>query len=411
LSDAEVIPTGDSSLLARPYGAVMDFRAWLRSHGDALVAGILAVAMTAEVWAWADRDRSLVVVAGLLTTVPLVLRRRSTLVMFLLVSTGVRALTEVAPGFDNDSLSLVLAVFVSLYALGRHTNGWEAWLGGGLLVVQTGLFVHSDVGFSRADPGDVAFAVGFLGAPWLAGLTLRLRRDRERLLGAENDRLRTMQAEHAARAVAEERSRIARELHDVVSHAISVTVLQARGARRNLDVDAVAVRRALDAIEVTNAAALGDMRRLLAVLRDTEPEAAADDYAPQPSLSHLDRLVDHVRRSGVPVTVEVVGDEQQLPPGVDLSAYRIVQEALTNVLKHAADARATVTLDYCADALTVTVVDDGIPGPLDVGDSNGHGLIGIRERVAVVGGEVEAGPRPEGGVRGRCRLPYALEMS
>jgi signal transduction histidine kinase len=217
--------------------------------------------------------------------------------------------------------------------------------------------------------------------------------------------------------VAEERSRIARELHDVVSHAISVTVLQARGARATLGADPAAARRALDAIEQTNTAALGDMRRLLAVLRDTEPEGlAAGDHAPQPSLAHLERLVAHVRDSGVPVEVDVVGTPRDLPPGVDLSAYRIVQEALTNVLKHAADARARVILEYADDALAVTVTDDGIPGPLNAtvngsGPDGGHGLIGIRERVAVVGGDVEAGPRPEGGYQIRARLPFALEVS
>jgi signal transduction histidine kinase len=194
-----------------------------------------------------------------------------------------------------------------------------------------------------------------------------------------------------------------------------VTVLQARGARRCLDTDPATAREALDAIERTNTAALGDMRRLLAVLRDTEPDgsAAADDpHAPQPSLAHLDALVEQVRRSGVPVTVEVRGEPRPVPPGVDLSAYRIVQEALTNVLKHAADARATVVLEYAGDELAVTVVDDGMPGPLDGTDpGGGHGLIGIQERVAVIGGEVDSGPRPEGGFVIRARLPYSVEVS
>src|SRR3712207_42965 len=180
--------------------------------GDALLAAGLAVVITAEVLAWADHDRGLVVGAGLLLTIPLVLRRRSALVMFVLVSAGLQVITAVAPGFDNDSLSVVLAVFVSLYALGRHTRGREAWLGGVLFFVQAILFVEGDVGLSAADPGDIAFAFGFLGAPWVAGLTVRLRRERERLLGAENELLRTAQAEQAARAVAEERARIAREL-------------------------------------------------------------------------------------------------------------------------------------------------------------------------------------------------------
>ena len=165
--------------------------------------------------------------------------------------------------------------------------------------------------------------------------------------------------------------------------------------------------------EQTNTAALGDMRRLLAVLRDTEPEGrATDDHAPQPSLAHLDRLLEHVRGSGVPVSVEVVGRAQAVPPGVDLSAYRIVQEALTNVLKHSARAQARVVLEYADDALAVTVSDDGIPGPVRGTEAGGgHGLIGIQERVAVVGGEVTSGPRPDGGFELRATLPYALEVS
>jgi signal transduction histidine kinase len=269
------------------------------------------------------------------------------------------------------------------------------------------------VAISEVSLGSVAFAVGFVGGPWAAGLAIKLRRERETELNAENERLRREQEEQAARAVAEERSRIARELHDVVSHAISVTVLQARGARATLDSDLAAARRALDAIEQTNTAALGDMRRLLAVLRDTEPEGMTiDDHSPQPSLAHLERLLTHVRESGVPVEVDVVGSPQDLPPGVDLSAYRIVQEALTNVLKHTAEARARVVLEYADDALTVSVSDDGVPGPLNGTEpGGGHGLIGIQERVAVIGGEVVAGPGPDGGFEIRATLPYALELS
>ena len=212
-----------------------------------------------------------------------------------------------------------------------------------------------------------------MGGPWATGLALRLRRE----LAAANEQLRVEQEEKTRRAIAEERSTIARELHDVVAHAISVTVLQSRGARRLLGRDEDQVRRALDAIEHTNTQALGDMRRLLAILRDTEGDAAT---APQPSLSRLDDLLDDVRGSGLPVEVSTAGDNLDVPPGVDLSAYRIIQEALTDVFEHAGPATARVELTYGEDDLTLRVTDDGRVASAPNG-SRGHGLLGIRERL------------------------------
>ncbi len=385
----------------------MEIRGLLRRFGDPLLAGVLALVMSLELVAWARDDMAPATGAALLACLPLALRRRSPVASFLLVMTGIELLGWVQPGFDNDSFGLVAVLFIALYSLGRHTTGLEAWVGGAGLVAAMLLFVHDDGGLGQADLGDAGFALMFLGGPWAAGLAMRLRHEREITLGAENQRLHAEQEARAARAVAEERSRIARELHDVVSHAISVTVLQARGARRTLDSDPVAVREALDAIERTNTSALGDMRRLLAVLRDTEDEV--DEHAPQPTLARLDDLLGHVRQSGVPVEVETFGSARDLPPGVDLSAYRIVQEALTNVIKHSADATARVTLEYGDTDLAVSVVNDGTPRKNGTG--LGHGLIGIRERVAVVGGEVEAGPAPDGGFRISARLPYSLEVS
>ena len=386
----------------------------LRTYGDTIAAVLLAAAMTVELLAWADDDVVRSVASGLLATLPFALRRRTPLAAFLLVMTGTHVLGLVQPGFDNDSMSFVAAFLWALYSLGRHARGLERWLGAASLVVVMVLFAQSEGGLGQADLGDLAFLIGFVGAPWAAGLTIALRREREAALNAENRRLVSEQEELARRAVAEERARIARELHDVVSHAISVTVLQARGARRMLGVDEQQVRRALDAIEQTNTGALGDMRRLLAVLRDTErdhgTEPEHDDRSPQPSLAHLDGLVEHVRSSGVPVEVLSHGAPRDVPPGVDLSAYRIVQEALTNVLKHARGAPTTVKLRYSDDELEVSVCDSGGPHGPPTASGSGHGLLGIRERVAVVGGEVQAGPRPGGGFEVRVRLPYSLEV-
>ncbi len=402
MSLARVTSRGPSG----PYREPMEVRRTLDRYGDVALAVVLAAGATAELAAWADHDLAASVPFALLMTLPLALRRSAPVASLVMVMVGTNLLLWRQPGFDNDSAVLVLSFLLTLYSVGRHARGVEAWLGGAALVVVMAEFVRSES--TSPDLGDFAFVVAFVGAPWAAGLTLRLRREREGFLNRENERLRLEQAEREARAVAEERSRIARELHDVVSHAISVTVLQARGARRTLDDDPAAARRALDAIETTNTAALGDMRRLLAVLRDTEPDHL--DREPLPSLAHLDRLIDGVRGSGVPVDLDVVGAPRAVPPGVDLSAYRILQEGLTNVVKHASGP-ARVTVEYADDALSVAIENDGDRTADAMANGSGHGLIGIRERVAVVGGEVTAGPLDEGGYRVRARLPYSVETS
>lgn len=378
--------------------------AFLR-HGDLWVAVVLAVVLTTEIIRWRPDDLRPALAAGLLGTLSFALRRKTPLVSYLLVLAGMTGVLLFARDIDGTSIALTAAFLLAPYSLGRHSKGYEVWLGGLTVLIAVIMFdLYDD---SRIDLAGIAFGLAIMGGPWATGVAIKVRQRREMTLAARNRELERDQAEHARRAVAAERARIARELHDVVSHAITVTVLQARGARRQLDTSPDDVRRALDAIERTNTAALSDMRRLLAVLRDTEGDAG-DNRHPQPSLTRLDDLIHHVRESGVPVTVELVGDRSEVPRGVDLSAYRIVQEALTNVIKHAGEtASATVTLEYQPDALAVRVRDTG-RGPTEA-DGKGHGLIGIRERAAVVGGEVQAGPGPEGGFEIRARLPYALE--
>jgi signal transduction histidine kinase len=200
--------------------------------------------------------------------------------------------------------------------------------------------------------------------------------------------------------VLEERTRIARELHDVVAHAISVIVLQARGARHALATEPADARGALDSIEETAVQALAEMRRLLGMLRESDDEVA---LAPQPSLAHLDELVAHIREAGVPVDVHVEGAPRDLAPGVDLSAYRIVQEALTNALKHAGPTRARVVIRYGEDSIQLEVEDSGKGGATT--QDGGHGLAGIRERVELFGGDLESGPRSNGGYAVRATLP------
>lgn len=376
---------------------------FLRRAADPLLGLAVTLMYAWEVTAWDGARPGRLLAVAAVGGLGLSLRRRSPLVGFLLAAASTLAITQVAPGFDNDSLALVVTFFVSLYSLGRHTSGVERWVGAGGVLAFIVTFLLHEAGNGSVDSGDVGFATFFVGTPWAAGLVIRLRHEREHALSAENRRLELEQEERARAAVAAERARVARELHDVVSHAIAVTVLQARGGKKMLGVDDDEVRRALEAIEQTNTQALSDMRRLLSLLRDTEHGA---QLGPQPSLEHLEALVEQIRSSGMPVDLSVIG-HHAVPPGVDLSAYRIIQEALTNTLKHGGPgAQARVEVVYGDDDLQISVVDDGRTS--DHGHGRGHGLVGIRERVAVVGGEVDAGPVESGGFAVRARLPYAV---
>ena len=378
-------------------------------YGDRSLVSALAVLWAVELLRWHDARLALAIPLGVAACFLLLLRKRLPLVMVVLVLIAIRLVDVVAPGFEEEAISLPLLMVVAVYSLGRWGRGLQAWLGVGVVVACIASFV---IGDGANDASDVAFGVAYVGTPWAVGIAMRLHRDREAQLQVDAELLRSDQEASARRAVAAERARIARELHDVVSHAISVTVLQARGCRRLVGVDDAAVRRSLDAIEHTNTAALGDMRRLLAVLHDTE-DTAGHGFTPQPSLSRLEELLEQVRGSGLAVELEVFGEPGIVPPGVDLSAYRIIQEALTNVLKHAGtSARARVHVTYTPDDVDVAISDDGLlpfntDEPTRPGD--GHGLINIRERVAVVGGTVQAGRGLEGGFVVRAHLPFTVE--
>ena len=204
----------------------------------------------------------------------------------------------------------------------------------------------------------------------------------------------------AEQAAAAERARIARELHDIVAHHLSVVVLQAAGARAS----GKAAEAALEKIEHSGRQALAETRRLLGVLRDTDEETG---LAPQPGISGLDALAGTVRAAGLPVNLVIDGDHTALPAAVDVSVYRIVQEALTNILKHAGGACADVTIGCADEAVTIEITDDGTGEPGNRAPAGGHGLAGMRGRAAIFGGELHAGPRPGGGFAVRARLPLA----
>src|SRR3954453_5519961 len=372
----------------------------VRRHGDLLIAVAFAFAYAGELLAYEDAHHAIAVPLAIGAGLGLAPTGRAPFASFVVVAVLDVAVVHWAPGFDSNSIVFVAIFLFNLFSLGSHARGVEAWLG---VVGVLGVTLGFVVGDGAHGASDVFFALVFCGTPWGLGVAVRIRRERERELGARNRALQ----EESARAIADERARIARELHDTVSHAIAVTVLQARGGAKMVGRDNEAVRRALSSIEHTNPSALADMRRLLGLLRSTEEDGARAE--PQPSLQRLDELVDEVRSSGLPVELEVSGDPLPVPPGLDLSAYRIVQEALTNVLKHAGPhAHAKVELVYGPDDLEVAVPNDG--ATTTSGAGTGHGLIGIRERVSVAGGSVEAGPA-EGGYVVRARLSYLLGTS
>jgi signal transduction histidine kinase len=247
---------------------------------------------------------------------------------------------------------------------------------------------------------DLPFVAGFFIAAWTAGFILSSRSRQTAELRERAARLELEREAEARAAVAEERARIARELHDVVGHSVSVMTVQASGVRRLLHPDQEREREALLIVEQTGREALAEMRKLVGVLRRPE-EAPA--LAPQPSLRHVEKLVDHVRESGLDVDLKVEGEPNNLPASVDLAGYRLVQEGLTNTVKHAKASHADVLVRYGHGEVEVEVSDNG--NGTGGGEGSGHGLVGLRERIAVVGGELEAGPRPGGGFHVRARLP------
>lgn len=288
---------------------------------------------------------------------------------------------------------VLLTVYSAATALPERPSRW----------VLAGAFVVSAL-TSTVGPGPTSTSVPLLVAgAWFLGNAVRTRRRYTETLEAKNRELELAEHELARQAVTEERLRIARELHDIVAHSMSVVAVHAGTGRMVAGDDPAAAERALATIEATTRTALGEMRRLLGVLRSP----GGDDPAalgPAPGLADLDRLVADVARSGVNVELRVHGNRPDVPPGVDLSAYRVAQEALTNVIRHAGPARATVDVRYTAGGVTVEVADDGRGGAAPAAPG-GHGLLGMRERVAVHGGELDAGPAPAGGFRVVARFP------
>jgi signal transduction histidine kinase len=338
----------------------------------------------------------LLVLVTLLVGAALALRRRAPLLMWLGIWAGI-ALQNLVTRHPPPGLEFLFALLVGGYSLGAQASFRRGAIGLALTAPVMALISHL---------GGVGTGLSFvpLLAFWLAGVVVRARR-RAAALDRRNAALQRL-AEQAAVA---ERTRIARELHDIVAHHLSVVVLQAAGARAS----GRPAGPTLEKIENSGRQALAETRRLLGVLRDSGQES---ELAPQPGVGELDALAGTVRAAGLPVHLVIDGDPAALPAAVDVSVYRIVQEALTNVLKHAGPARAEVRIACADDAVTVEITDDGTgqPGPTreseDQPVAGGHGLAGMRERAAIFGGELHAGPRNGGGFAVRARLPLAYPL-
>ncbi|MFF3441496.1 sensor histidine kinase [Streptosporangium sp. NPDC002721] len=334
-----------------------------------------------------------------LTTLPLAVRRRYPLIAFWVVLLAARAT------HTDATWITVLACAVAAY--GAVVHGRNRFLAMGGLVLAAGL---AGAGF-----GDVTPALPNWTGPFVVLLSVGVFGSFVRFwrqqLGASRHRLAELRQEQAnamRRAVAEERSRIAAELHDVVTHNVSVMVIQAGAARKIMDVEPEQSKQALLAIESGGRAAMAELRNVMGLLAGPGGErldGPSDGLEPQPGLDRLDALVERVRAAGVPVSVEV-SPPGPLPPGVDLAAYRVVQEALTNTIKHAAGAAASVTIGHDGDRLEIEVTDTGGARSAGPRAGNGRGLIGLRERLAVYGGTLDAGRTAEGGFRIKARVPW-----
>jgi signal transduction histidine kinase len=368
-----------------------ELAAFVQRRGDETLAGALTALTLAQIWLLDESAGTRIAASvGAIALGLAAARRARAPLLFLGLIVVLLAAGTALPKRLGDIEAIGLFVVLAVYSAAVHTSGRRTLAAGALTFV---LYIATMV--TDRDGVNVAAVIFFalvFGGPWVAGRAIRHRRLREQRLEREKA--------EAEAAIVEERGRIARELHDVVAHSISVMVLQARGGRRTIDADPGEAREAFDVIEGTGHQALEEMRRLLGMLRTSDEELA---LAPQPSLEQLETLVAQVRGAGLPVEVVVEGEPAQLPPGVDLSAYRIVQEALTNALKHAGPARARVTVRYGEDELELEIADDGA-GTGDGGGS-GHGLIGMRERVSFYGGDLHAGRRAGGGYALRARLP------
>jgi signal transduction histidine kinase len=371
----------------------MKLRTCIGTRGDLVLAVALAIAALTQAAVSPIASVPLAVLIALLTTAPVAVRRTHPIVAALVTTAA-----GLIPSNGYVYVGYVVS-FIVFYSVAVYVPQWRrvaAVVGAGVVLAALGSAIHGAVF------GDYFGALSAVVAPAVVGRFVRHQREQSRRLQELTGQLERERELNVARALADERARIARELHDVVAHTISVVAIQADAAEAALDADPARARAPLQTIRRSAAEALTEMRRLLAVLRANEPPG---ELAPSPGLDRLPALIDRARAAGVDVALEVTGAARPIPASLDLSAYRIVQEALTNVGKHAAGAPASIALDWGQDALAIEIRNPGTN--LERADTNGsgHGLIGMRERVRMLGGEFNAGPAG-GGFVVSALLPY-----
>jgi signal transduction histidine kinase len=363
-----------------------------------LVPGIQLILLVAsralEPW---QADDVATIALVLLQGVPLVARRSHPWPVFVivLVANSVYYALGLPPtGYD-------LGLTVALYTVAAERSMRSSLTALGLVASELLIMKLGSVGpfWSQVGWLLLSYLLFFFSAAWAWGRYHNVRAEQVRQMLADVEREERAAAERSLR---EERARIARELHDVVAHHLSLMVIQAGGARRLVEQDPQRAKEALTVIEEYGRRGLDAMPGLLRALRTESP---ADELAPQPRLADLPSLIEQLAASGLPVTLDLEGSPRALPDGIELSAFRIVQEALTNTMRHAHATRATVTLRYLDDALVVDVADDGRGPPPDPGPPSGHGLAGMHERAALFGGSLEVTRRPAGGCLVQARLP------
>ena len=339
---------------------------------------------------------ALAVALGFAITVPLYWRRTHPLPALLVSCTAIAVLA----GLDYITYNLPTAPLFLAFAVGAYAERRRATLG--LVAVNVTLAIIFLTDPPDLDAQGTVLNMAIFSGAWLAGQVIRARSAAAAARIAEAEERAETQRQQGARAVAEERLRLAQELHDVVAHSMSVIAVQAGMGVHVIEKDPEEAKRALEAISQTSRTTLQEMRRLLGVLRD---EDGGRSHAPAPGLAELPALVADVRSAGVPVELTVEGDPAGVPDSVELSVYRLVQEGLTNVLKHAGAASAEVAVRCLPGEVEVEVLDDG-RGAAAANGAGGHGLVGMRERVALWGGNLTTGPRQGGGYRVLARLPY-----